>query len=252
MARHFFIEQSNIHDNTIIFSEDDIRHFISIRLEDGDILTCIEPLENNAHIYTILVSKNGKRYTGFIKEKKDLAIQYKKKIHILQCIPKLDKLELILQKVSELGGYEIVPLFSHNTDIKGKIGENKLSRWQKIAKESSIQSGRMDIIRVQNPLSLSEFLIKNKEKLLAKSSYAILLNEGEKDITLHHITNEIISPEIQDVFVLIGAEGGFQSQEIQTCIDEYCFKSITLGSNILRTETAPIAITAILQYIISS
>ena len=197
---------------------------------------------------TVILAQTDKIYTGIITHREEIHIEDSKKIHILQCIPKLDKMDYIIQKCCELRVSEIVPILSRYTDIKGAVGEHKLSRWQKIAKEASIQSGRLDIMTIQTPIALRPWLDANAEELMLPSSYALILNEHEKKQTIHEIQFELVASHIEDIYVLIGAEGGFDGTEI-TLAKNHHFHSVTLGNTILRTETAPVAISAILQYL---
>ena len=245
MARHFFTKLGNIVGNRIIFSEDDLRHFTSLRIKSGmEIQVVLESGTPLKQIYTVKVIQEKKNTFGEIISTAQKELLYKKKIHLMQCIPKLDKMDLIIQKFAELGGYEITPLISRYTDIQGQVGEQKLTRWRRISKEASIQSGRLDILNVQDPQKLS--MVTS----LPENAIGIIADETESHHTLHDFEDLFKEPSTSDIYVFIGAEGGFSQDEI-TILNSIGIRSISLGQNILRTETAPIAITAILNYIIN-
>jgi 16S rRNA (uracil1498-N3)-methyltransferase len=250
MARIFFIDSDNISGNLIAFSSDDNKHLLSLRKETGQSVTCVQEIDDGHVVkYGVLLNKHGKDFSGLIEEKEEVAIPDKTKIHILQCIPKLDKMELIIQKLSELGVYEIVPLFSRYTDIHDHIGDNKSSRWQKISRESAIQSGRLNLLKVHVPLQLKSYLQEMNSD--SDKTIDIVLSELEIGRHLHDVEEKIKNPNTKDIFILIGAEGGFDPQEI-TFVQSIGFLSITLGETIMRTETPALVAVSIIQYLLGN
>lgn len=247
MARIFFIHDEELRGNFVHFSDRTQRHLQTLRKRSGDTIQAVTINPNTKALVTIQLVEHNHIYSGEVIQKDELILPDQVKIHILQCIPRLDKMELIIQKCSELGAYAITPLFSNFSDIRDKIGEKKLTRWQYIAEESSIQSGRKDIILVSPPENLTSYL-QNLPIQSQEQTVGIILNELEKDTRIEDIKDLIASPDTKEIFVLIGAEGGFAKEEIDLAKSK-SFASISIGERIVRTETAPIAITAIIQYI---
>lgn len=156
--------------------------------------------------------------------------------HLYQCLPKSDKLELIVQKSVELGVFAIHPVISaHCVATMGDKAEKKLSRLSKIALEAAKQSGRGIIPQIHPPISFEAAV---KEPLGAK----IFLYEGGGEPL-----STILSPLPKEISLFVGPEGGFSTPELKLAKDHGAAVA-SLGPRILRTETAPLcALSAILH-----
>ena len=163
-------------------------------------------------------------------------------IWLFQGLPKSDKMELIIQKATELGVSEVIPVSMKNCVVKldAKKADNKNKRWQTIAESAAKQSKRT-VIPVIRPL------MNWKEALeLAKTLDVVLVPyENERGM---EATREIIGHITpgRSIGIFIGPEGGFSEEEITGLPDE--MHRISLGRRILRTETAGLATLAMLVY----
>lgn len=163
-------------------------------------------------------------------------------IWLFQGLPKSDKMELIIQKATELGVSEVIPVSMKNCVVKldAKKADNKNKRWQTIAESAAKQSKRT-VIPVIRPL------MNWKEALeLAKTLDVVIVPyENERGM---EATREIIGHITpgQSIGIFIGPEGGFSEEEITGLSDE--MHRISLGRRILRTETAGLATLAMLVY----
>ena len=163
-------------------------------------------------------------------------------IWLFQGLPKSDKMELIIQKATELGVSEVIPVSMKNCVVKldAKKADNKNKRWQTIAESAAKQSKRT-VIPVIRPL------MNWKEALeLAKTLDVVLVPyENERGM---EATREIIGHITpgQSIGIFIGPEGGFSEEEITGLPGE--MHRISLGRRILRTETAGLATLAMLVY----
>ena len=179
-----------------------------------------------------------------INEQIECKAELESKIYLFQGLPKKDKMELIVQKAVELGAYEIVPVNMKRSIVKidnAKKEQARISRWQTIADEASKQSRRGILPKVHGLVSYKEALSMAKNL-----DIVILPYELAKDMSY---TRRILS-EIEkgkSIGIFIGPEGGFDDDEIEQA-NECGFKPITLGNRILRTETAGLAILAMLVY----
>ncbi len=162
-------------------------------------------------------------------------------ITLYQGVPKGDKLELILQKGTELGAAAIVP-FQADRSVS-RIGQeqrsSKLERWQRIADEAARQSQRISLPRISFAGSLNEVLKS------ANQSLKLLLWEEERETRLRTVLAGQPPPE--SIAVIVGPEGGLTEKEASQA-RETGFVPVSLGSRILRTETAGLAILSILQF----
>jgi 16S rRNA (uracil1498-N3)-methyltransferase len=163
------------------------------------------------------------------------------RITLYQGLPKADKMELITQKAVELGADRVVPVAMSRcvVQLNQKDGAKKQERWQKIAREACKQSGRCQMMPVDAPISFKELL-----KRLPGHAAAIVPWEDAQGYSLRSFQQEY--PDVRDVAIVIGPEGGMSPEEIDQMKNAGC-RSVTLGPRILRTETAGLcAISALL------
>ncbi|MBU1026898.1 MAG: 16S rRNA (uracil(1498)-N(3))-methyltransferase [Candidatus Margulisbacteria bacterium] len=204
-----------------------------LRLKIGD---QIELLDGTGKIHTskIIKIEQNKIDCEILTTKQDKA-ESKIKVTLAQCLPKAKKMDLIIQKCTELGVNQIIPTLSERSIAKGE----KADRWQKIAKEAAEQSGR-SIIPEISPLTKFEDVLKMKSNF----DLALIPWELEKETSLKSI---LTTYQPIKLLVLIGPEGGFSQEEIELA-QQAGFTSVSLGQRILRTETAGMAILAMIIY----
>ena len=157
----------------------------------------------------------------------------KVKVSIYMAFPKADKLEHVIQKATELGALEIVTFPSARCVSKPdeKSLRKKLERWQKIAAAAAEQSGRGRIPEVVVLPSFSDAL-----KRASEADLPIMFYENEHATTLRMALE---SCEFHSVSLLSGPEGGLETREVEMA-KEAGLQICTLGSRILRCETAPL------------
>lgn len=238
--RRFFIEKGRVSDGRAVISGELFRHIVRVlRMQAGDriILADNEGWEHRGLIRsvdrdTLIVGIEG----SSLREPGD-----ETRITLCQGLPKGDKLELIIQKCTELGLDRLVPFTSGRT--VPKLDKNReagrLERWRRIALEAARQSNRPTISEV-TPIIPFDRLLDSVD-----AEVRLLLWEGEPTRRLKEVLAEL--PKPRRVAVIVGPEGGLSREEAELA-ESKGFVPVTLGELILRTETAGIAITAILQY----
>jgi 16S rRNA (uracil1498-N3)-methyltransferase len=162
---------------------------------------------------------------------------------IVQALPKADKLEWVLQKCTELGAAAFVPMFTERTVVKPSGREDgKLERWRKIVEEAARQCGRADVPRVEAPRGLPEAVRGLSQALVlvldTAQGAAVSLSQawaGEPSAT-------------RPVALVIGPEGGLSAAELEQ-LREAGAVPVTLGSRVLRTETAALSALAVLLHL---
>ena len=156
-------------------------------------------------------------------------------IHLFQGLPKSDKLELIIQKAVELGVATVTPVSMKRSIVKidDKKKKSKRERWQAIAEAAAKQSIRTAVPEVCDVLSYKEFIARAKELDLLLVPYECADGMSATKTALSEIKSGM------NVGIIIGPEGGFEQKEIEDAL-EIGGKVISLGSRILRTETAAI------------
>jgi 16S rRNA (uracil1498-N3)-methyltransferase len=158
-----------------------------------------------------------------------------------QGLPKSDKMDWIVQKATELGVSNILPLATERTIVKIKDEEKRINRWQKIAREAAMQSNRMDIPDIGQIVSFKEFL----RSLTPDPRTLLLLPWEEGTEPIKNVLRQ--NAEVKNILILIGPEGGFSVAEADMAKSKG-FHLVSLGPNILRTETAAIAVLSMIGY----
>jgi 16S rRNA (uracil1498-N3)-methyltransferase len=153
-------------------------------------------------------------------------------------------MDFIIQKSTELGADRIIPFISSRSIPR--LSESKAparrERWQRIAVEASRQCGRASIPEVTGIVTFEEMLGLKK-----RGELGIVLWEDESERGIKEILSDERYRNSDNFFVIVGPEGGFLKEEVEKAI-AHDFISASLGTLILRTETAPLAILSILQY----
>ncbi len=160
-------------------------------------------------------------------------------LELIQGLPSSDKLDLILQKNTELGVTSFHPVHTQRSQLKlppNKIAR-KMERWRRIVNEAARQSERSWLPQITEPQPL-ELAIKNSSSTLK----LILWEEAQQPLQAILPTQ---TPE--NVAVIVGPEGGLSAAEVELAM-QHGFIPVALGPRILRTETAGLAISAILQF----
>ena len=237
---HFFIEPSQIQDGVICVEGADVNHIKNVlRMKpggqvmfgDGTGVQYLCALESTEPVRF--------RILDFFKEGRELP----SRICLFQGIPKGDKMDLVIQKATELGASDIYPVSTSRTVVKldAKKAEKKVARWQGIAEASAKQCGRSKIPFVHEVTTFPHALITAGELDVLLIPYERA--EGMED-TRRAV--EEIRPG-QSVGIFIGPEGGFEETEVGQAVSKGT-SPVTLGKRILRTETAGLVILSILLY----
>ncbi len=162
-------------------------------------------------------------------------------VSLIQCLPKGQKMDFIVEKCTELGFSAFYPAVSERC-ITREVSPSKAARWRKLAHEAAKQSGRTRIPAVADPVSLTDAL----EDARRRSALVLFFWEGEIVNGLRALEDRI--RDAGEICVVIGPEGGFSSQEAD-CAVSLGAVPVSLGPRVLRTETAPVAAGSAVMYI---
>lgn len=237
----FFIDEKDISLKSIVIKGTDVNHIKNVlRLKPND---CITLCDGNGNDYNVSISSfdKDKIHTNVISVKKSISEPIVK-VELFQGLPKSDKMEYIIQKCVELGINKIYPTITKRTDVKFdnlKALNKKLERWQKISLEAAKQSGRGIVPKIMSPVVFKEAINQ-----ASKADLSIILYENEKDTKLRQVLK---GKKINNIAVMVGSEGGFEGDEVNEAVASKILP-ITLGSRILRTETAALAALSIIMY----
>ena len=244
--RSFYVLSEQIVDDKVIISGQDAKHLAKVlRLQAGE---RVKVLDGSGKAYLVnLLTVGQSEVIGMIEKVEDhLDMESPIKVNLIQGLPKQGKMELIVQKCTELGVHAIYPVETERTVVKlaDNKGRDKADRWQKVAVEAVKQCGRSKVPQIAEPRSLKA-LLRN----LPQDKPLLLLWEGERTQGLKkQLTDWIESRRIpEELFVLIGPEGGFSQDEV-SFIQQQGGQTVTIGPRILRTETAGMAVLTMILY----
>ncbi len=241
-----FLPPDQLKSKQIIITGEQARYLTSVlRVKPGESLDIFDGL---GFKYSCRIIKCHKKEVIVERIKKErYSAESSISITLAQGIAKGDKMDLIIQKSTELGVNKIIPLITERAQVRST---NKLERWKKIALSASQQSGRDKIPEIEGPVDFREFLSR-QFPLLEKGekggffNSGIIFSEAIKDRNLKGVLSAF--KNTQQLTLLVGPEGGFSKDEVTTAV-ENGFIEASLGPRILRTETAPITAISIIQY----
>ncbi len=227
--------------DNVSFQEGDVFHIQKVmRCKENDFIEVV--LDSCAYLAKIqTLNPLNVKIIQQLEEKREL----NNEITLLYCLPKGDKLDLVMQKATELGVKRIVGIESSRTIIK--IDESnkrkKIERGNKIIKEASEQAKRTSL-----PIFNEIVNFKYINNYLSKHNFIAYEEEALKSNTLFDDLKIIKKGEA--ITILVGAEGGFSKEEVAYA-NSVGFKSVSLGKMILRSETAAIYFISVLSFMIS-
>lgn len=235
----FFVNPEELTLDRILLTGENAQHAKVLRLKAGEeVLLCDG---EGRECLCQVEQMDGKSLTVSILSRRESVTEPAVRVSIYMAFPKADKLEHVIQKATELGAYEIVAFPSARCISKPdeKSLGKKLERWQKIAASAAEQSGRGRIPKV---MSLPNY--KAALERAVQADKALLFYENEKATTLRMALE---TGAYQTVSLLTGPEGGLEEAEVKQALDAG-LSVCTLGSRILRCETAPLCALSAVMY----
>lgn len=224
--------------NTVTLGSDEARHLRDVlRLKTGDEVYVFDGRGREFRC-AVSTSKRDAAELRIEAEVEPAKPESHLQLNLCVALLKGEKFDLVVQKATELGVQKITPLITRYADIHLRDATDstkRVARWQRIALEAAKQSGRAFVPEISVALRF--------EEALEADGLRVMFSErgGEP---LEHITQT--AP--QSVTALVGSEGGWSDEEIESARARD-FHVITLGGRILRAETAAIAVTALLQHL---
>lgn len=239
----FFVEPQNIHGEKAYLYGDDVKHIVKVlRLGAGDCVTLCDGLgyDYEARLFELEKDRLCFELLGKSVCENEPACE----ITLYQGLPKSGKMELILQKCVELGVSRIVPFAAARSVVRldAKESEQKRERYRRIAYEAAKQARRGIVPQIGAILPLNRLDVSAHDLFL-------IAYEEERERTLKTALREAKARgnALKSIGVLVGPEGGLTPEEVAFALSKGG-GSITLGRRILRTETAGMALAAMLVY----
>jgi len=243
----FYVPPKQIIDANVFIRGTDVWHINKVlRLSKGDHVIVFD---GTGHEYRVVLGKRKPReILGTVVEQWEQHTESPLHLTLIQGLPKTNKMDLIVQKASEIGVNVIVPLQAERSELSKKqknlTGEKifqKLERWSRIGIEAAKQSCRTAIPQITPLMNVEEFLTQP-----LSAELKLLLWEEERENSLKAFLHRHSEP-VQSAAVVVGPEGGLTTEEAEQFMSQG-YQSVSLGKRILRTETAGLVVLGVLQY----
>ena len=237
-AARFFVEGNYATGETLDLSGGDAHKIVDVlRKRTGD---AIEIVDSSAQRFAATLQIEGRSVRARLGEPYAPAEKQRPEITVAQGLPKGQKMDFVVEKLTELGVAAVIPIYSERT-IVSDAGSTKLDRWRRLAKTAAAQCGRDRIPEIAEPQRFEALL----ESFFGFDTVLFpweLAEQGSlKDALPGMLENA------RRVLVVIGPEGGFSHAEAEAA-QHAGARLISLGSRILRTETAALVTVAVLNY----
>lgn len=243
--RRYWVPKDSVSGNEVRLTGDVLHHIRDVcRLHKGSKFEVIVE-GGNAHLVEI-ISESKQASIAEIIETRQIPPLPLPHIHLALSIPRFPVFEAVVEKAVELGVKSIHPFFSDFSFIRTKsdVFEKKKARFLKIVQSATQQSGRGDLMAIEDAVELSQLIQTFNRNSSAAGLFAY---EGEAVLTAREGLKRLRAGEPRDVWVFVGSEGGFSSQEVEL-FQSIGLTSVTLGQQVLRVETACVALTSIIKY----
>lgn len=239
---HFFVAPEQIGEKEIRIEGSDVNHIKNVlRMKPGEEVRLCTGRDENDY-YCELVEITDEYVCAKILRIEDNSMELPSRLYLFQGLPKSDKMELIIQKAVELGVYKVIPVATKRAVVKldAKKEAAKIKRWNAISESAAKQSKRMIIPEVTGVMSFKEAITYARQLNVKLIPY-----ELADDMEKTRVMLKKIQPG-QSIGIFIGPEGGFEEAEIELALENEV-QPVTLGKRILRTETAGMALLAVLM-----
>ncbi|MCR5185360.1 MAG: 16S rRNA (uracil(1498)-N(3))-methyltransferase [Bacilli bacterium] len=232
MQRYF----GHINHQSVELTDEDIHHILHVmRMKKGDEFELVD----NQRLYVCQI-QNTQPFTAIIVNEVKSEVEIEKNVTLFFPLAKGDKIDLVIQKATEIGVHKIV-LFKSKRCIVSLDEDSfnkKKVRYQKIAKEASEQCHRLIVPEIIGIVDINHIPSELKEDI---NYIAYEKNSGSTKESFYELNNK------QSVSIVIGPEGGFEEKEVETLVNQG-FKIVSLGKRILRCETAAIYAMSVISY----
>lgn len=245
--RRFLIDPTDLNTEsaTVNLSGDLVHHIREVcRFQVGD---QFEVLPGDGRALLVEIERADKRsLSARVISARDLPPPQKPLVTLALSIPKLPKVDWIIEKCVELGVHEIRPFVSDYSFLRkvSEISPARLGRWEKLVAAATQQSGRGDLMTVHPAVGLKELFSQFNQ---SPNVMGLFPYEGPTELSLPDALKPIQAQKPEHLWIFVGSEGGFSTREVEL-FKKQSLKPVSMGSQILRVETACLALVSIIKY----
>ena len=255
--RRYWVQKENLKDRIVELNGDLFQHICGVcRRNLGDRFEVI--CDGQAYLVEIREMER-KKAMAVVIEKRQIKALARPHLHLALSLPRFQTLERVLEKSVELGVHSFHPFHSDFSFMKARPGdlENKKQRWARIIQGATRQTGRGELMELTEIRSLEELLRQEGQKssffgLLAYEAFGEASSKdsgkvsSEPKLSLEQTLGQIPGG-LDRIWIFIGSEGGFSPKDFGL-FKNYNVLPVSLGSQVLRVETACVTLLSVLKY----
>lgn len=243
--RRYWLDESSRQGELVDIEGEMFHHIIHVCRQD--LGSKFEVIFGDGKAYLVEVIEQGKKKAvAKIIEERVMPKLKEPWIHLVLSMPKASKFEFILEKSVELGVSQVHPVISDFSFYKTKNHKalEKRERWLKIIQAATQQSARADKMQLSEVLEIEQVLEKFNQNTDAMGLFAY---EGEASFVWKEALQGLKSSRKKEIWIFVGSEGGFSNQEVEL-FSKFGLKAMTMGKQVLRVETACVALVSSIKY----
>ncbi len=243
--RRFYVEPDLLRETSIVLTGDIVHHIRDVvRFGVGD---RFELLGGDGLAVLVEITRSEPRaLTCQRLSERTLSVPAGPRIHLVLSLPKLPKVDWIIEKSVELGAWSLHPVVSDHSFLRklSEISPARVARWNKLVLAATQQSGRGDLLEIHAPMKLEALLgsINLSSKCVGLFPY-----EGEAALGLSQALEAALEGRPDELWLFVGSEGGFSAREVEL-FRKKGLPPVGMGEQILRVETACVAALSIIKY----
>lgn len=236
-ARRFFVEGTQSIGNVVEIAGSDAHKIVHVlRLRPGD---QIEVIDSTATAFAAEIERTGSVVRASLQRAvADGMLEESLAVEVAQAAPKGQRMDFVVEKGTELGASAFLPFYCERS-VTRSIGEEKLGRWRRLARGSAQQSGRRDVPEVGEPVAFGALLDAFDRYDAVFFAWELAPQRALGDLLGARL------PRSGRVLLVIGPEGGFTHAEAEAAAQRGA-ELLSLGPRILRTDTAAVALLAVI------
>lgn len=249
--RRYWIEKKSILNDQVFFDGETFHHIFDVcRQVEGSRFEVLTE-DSEAKLVEVL-KKEKKSAIAKVISTRSIPTLPKPHIHLVMSICRYPVMDAVIEKAVELGVSTIKTFTSDFSFIKknDSLPQAKLERWKKIIISATQQSGRGDLMSIESPKTFETILENFNQNT---STLGLFAYEGDSILNLQDFLANLNSTKsntqlnIENIWIFVGSEGGFSQPEVSH-LERAGLKAITLGTQILRVETACVTLVSVLKY----
>lgn len=243
--QRYFVEDANRNGSLVVIDNEDVHHIRHVmRMKEQDTIICC--FHSGKAAICEITDIEEKCVVATIKQWEEQTRELPVDVTIFHGLPKVDKLEWVIQKGTELGMKALTPFTAKRSVVKWdtKKQSKKVERWNKIAKEAAEQSYRNRLPIIHAPISVKEMVQQFHSFDAVLVAYEEVAKQNNQVLLAERL--EQIKPG-STIALIVGPEGGLTEEEVEEFL-KHGAQTTSLGPRILRTETAPLYFLSTVSY----